>query len=56
MMYDEPKFKVIRADFEGLESVLTNLHLDYPDYRIFEILSEHCYDGALAVVILKRFD
>lgn len=56
MSYGEPRYKAIRVDFEGLEAFLNNLYLDYPDYRIFQILSEHCYDGALAVVILKRFD
>lgn len=49
-----PKFKVIRMDFKHLEDKLNSIYSDYPQYHIFQILAEHCYGGALAVVILER--
>ena len=51
-------FKVIRTDFEHLEGFLNSLkdEEEYKGYYIYEILAEHCYDGALAVVILTRGD
>ena len=49
----EYKFKVIRTDFDHLENWLNNLYELYPNYHIYQILPEHSYDGALAVVILE---
>ena len=46
------EWKVIRTDFENLENLLNSG--EYPEYHIYSILAEHCYDGALAVVILKK--
>lgn len=51
----ESQYKVIKTDFDHLESLLNSLYMDYPEYCIYQILPEHCYDGTLAVVILKRF-
>ena len=50
------EFKVIRTDFEHLEGFLNSLETEYEEYYIYQILAEHCYDGALAVVILARRD
>lgn len=47
------EFKVIRTDFDNLEKFLNNYYLEFPHYDIYEILTEHCYDRAFAVVILK---
>lgn len=47
-----PEWKVIRTDFEHLEKLLNSGV--YPNYHIHQILAEHCYDGANAVVILKK--
>ncbi len=45
-------YKVIKIDFDNLEELLNNLYLTHPQYHIYQILPEHSYDGALAVVIL----
>ena len=53
------QFKVIRTDFEHLENLLNEIadgNPEYIDYYIYEILAEHCYNGALAVVILTKGD
>lgn len=53
------QFKVIRTDFEHLENLLNEIvdvNSEYSDYYIYQILAEHCYDGALAVVILTKGD
>ena len=48
-------FKVIRTDFENLENLLNSISSNaYDGYYIYQILAEHSYDGALAVVILVR--
>lgn len=47
-----PEWKVIRTDFEHLENLLNSGV--YPEYHIYQILPEHSYNGALAVVILKK--
>ena len=47
------EFKVIRMDFDNLENILTIYYLKFPHYDIYEIIPEHSYDGAVAVVILK---
>lgn len=54
MLYEEPEYKVIKTDFDHLEGFLNSLYKEYPLHHIFQILPEHCYDGTLAVVILKR--
>lgn len=53
MLYELTKYKVIRAGFDGLENLLNNLYKHYPHYHIYQILPEHCYNGAIAVVILE---
>lgn len=50
---NKQKYKVVRTDFKALERFLNNLSVTYPDYHIYQILSEHCYNDALAVVILE---
>jgi hypothetical protein len=52
------RFKVIRTDFGSLERNLNLLEEDerYSEYRLYQILSEHCYGGALAVIILERYE
>lgn len=53
------QFKVIRTDFEHLEKLLNefaDVNSEYSDYHIYQILAEHCYNGALAVVILTKGD
>ena len=52
------KFKVIRTDFEKLEWYLNLIEEDarYSEYRLYQILSEHCYGGALVVIILERYE
>ena len=50
------EYKVIRTDFEHLEELLNNFDREYPYYHLYQILSEHSYDSALAVVILERND
>ena len=53
----QKNFKVIRTDFENLENLLNSISSNaYDGYYIYQILAEHCYDGALAVVILVRSD
>lgn len=47
-------YKVIKTDFDHLEELLNNLYKYYPQYHIYQILPEHSYDGALAVVILAN--
>jgi hypothetical protein len=49
----DTEFKVIRMGFDHLEKFLNNCYLEFPHYDIYEILPEHSYDGAFAVVILK---
>ena len=46
-------YKVIKTNFDNLEMLLNNLYLEFPQYHIYQILPEHSYDGALAVVILE---
>lgn len=48
------EFKVLRTDFEHLEGLLNSLEAEYEEYYIYQILAEHSYDGALAVVILCK--
>jgi hypothetical protein len=48
------EFKVIRTVFENLENLLNSLETQYEGYYIYQILPEHSYDGALAVVILCK--
>ena len=50
------EYKVIRTDFEHLEELLNNFDREYPYYHLYQILSEHSYNGALAVVILEQND
>lgn len=52
------KFKVIRTDFGSLERYLNLIEEDaqYSEYRLYQILTEHCYGGALAVIILERYE
>lgn len=47
-------FKVVRVHFEVLEDFLNSLDVTYAEYYIYQILAEHSYDGALAVVILSK--
>lgn len=47
------EYKVIKTDFTNLEDVLNSLYINYPRYYLYQILSEHSYDGALAIIILK---
>jgi hypothetical protein len=47
------EYKVIKTDFNNLEDVLNSLYINYPQYYLYQILPEHSYDGALAIVILK---
>lgn len=47
-------YKVVRTDFGSLENLLNILDVEYPDFHLYQVLPEHSYDGALAVVILKR--
>lgn len=47
------RFKVLKTDFDNLEEVLNKIELKFPEYNIYQILPEHSYDGALAVVILE---
>ena len=54
MLYEEPKYKVIKTDFDHLEGFLNSLDDEYPLYGVYQILHEHRYDGTLAVVILER--
>jgi hypothetical protein len=51
---NEKDFKVEKMDFNDLEWFLNNYHNKFPNYYIYQILPEHCYDGAFAVVILER--
>ena len=56
-MIMQKNFKVIRTDFENLENLLNSISNNaYDGYYIYQILAEHSYDGALAVVILVRGD
>lgn len=50
------KFKVIRTDFDQLEKFLNNYYTEFPNYHLYQILPEHCYDGAFAIVILEYDD
>lgn len=52
----ETEYKVIRMGFEHLETFLNNVYAEFPHYYIYQILPEHCYDGAFAVVILRLED
>ena len=47
------QYRVVKTDFNDFENLLNNLNELYPHYHIYQILPEHCYDGALAVVILE---
>ena len=47
------RFKVIKTDFNNLENLLNKLDEHYPKYNLYQILPEHSYDGALAIVILE---
>lgn len=55
-MMIETDFKVIRTDFDQLEKFLNNFYVEFPHYSLYQILPEHCYDGAFAIVILKLDD
>lgn len=50
----EKKYKVEKMDFNDLEKFLNNFLKEFPNYHIYQILPEHCYDGAFAVVILEH--
>lgn len=54
MFSDE--YKVIRTDFDHLERFLNNYYQEFPHYHLYQILPEHCYDGAFAIVILEYGD
>lgn len=53
-MMNEKDYKVVKMDFNDLERFLNNYHKEFPNYHIYQIVPEHCYDGAFAVVILER--
>ena len=47
------QYRVVKSDFDNLEELLNNLDELFPHYHIYQILPEHSYDGALAVVVLE---
>jgi hypothetical protein len=47
------EYKVIRVDFDSLENFLNNYYREFPQYHLYQILPEHCYDGAFAIVVLE---
>ena len=51
---NEKDYRVVKMDFNDLERFLNNYYKEFPNYHIHQILPEHCYDGAFAVVILER--
>lgn len=52
----EPNYKVKKMDFNDIEYFLNNYHKEFPHYHLYQIIPKHCYDGALAVVILEHDD
>lgn len=44
----------LRTDFEGLEMALNSIAIRYPGYHLYQIIPEHCFNGCLFVIILKR--
>ena len=50
---NKQRYKVVRTDFKSLERFLNSFTETYPNYHVYQILSEHCYNGAYAVVILE---
>jgi hypothetical protein len=46
-------YKVLKTDFNHLEELLNSLYVNYTGWSLYQIIPEHCYDGALAVVILQ---
>lgn len=47
------KYAVMRVDFRDLEHWLNQISELYPTYHLYQVVPEHCYDGAVAVIIME---
>lgn len=47
-------YKVLKTDFNHLEEVLNSIDKDYEEWDLYQILPEHCYDGAFAIIVLQQ--
>ena len=47
------RYIVIKTDFDHLENFLNSIKRNYPEYNLLQVLPEHSFDGALAVVMLE---
>ena len=47
------QYVVIKTDFDHLENWLNSIGEEYHEYHLLQVLPEHSYDGALAVIILE---
>jgi hypothetical protein len=52
----EPNYKVKQMNFDDIEYFLNNYHEKFPHYHLYQIIPKHCYNSALAVVILEHDD
>lgn len=50
------KYKVFRTDFLNLEYNLNKWYQDFPNYHLYQILSETYYNSTLVVVIFEHDD
>lgn len=48
-----PRYQVIQTAFRDLECLLNELEQRYPEYNLLQVVSENCYDGAIANIILE---
>lgn len=53
-MMIKTNYKVRMVGFDSLEYFLNNYYKEFPNYHIYQIIPKHCYNGALAVVILEH--